>query len=262
MKTFQDKVCLITGSTQGIGLTTALQLLRQGAYIVLNGRKQDFALPEKLLPFADRVEYVSADISDTKAAKRLIDSCNARFNKLDIVINNAGISSMGSFEATKPQVFDRVISVNLMGSTRVSHYAIPLLKESNGFVLFVSSIAGMHGMKNYSAYSASKMALTSLCQSLRKELSSTGIGVGISYLSFTENDTSKRFLSVDGNTVSVPQRKGMKVHSQIDTSNKILNQIEARKPVSIHSRLGTFTNIANRISPALVHSFLARRSGD
>ena len=141
----------------------------------------------------------------------------------------------GAFEDIQPEVFQRVVQVNLLGSVYTSMAAIPFLRETRGSLIFISSIAGLRGFPMASPYSASKMALTALAESLKVELAGSGVHVGVVYVSFTENDPDKKVLSADGSETSVAPSFQV---SQTRTARGIVRSVLRRRFRTLLTPLG------------------------
>jgi len=202
-KYFKDKIVLITGSSRGIGLATASEIGQLGAKVVMNARGEE-RLNRKLAELKSSgidAMAIPADVSSYQDCKKLIGEIEKTFGRLDILVNNAGISMRATFDEIQPEVFKQVVDINLMGSVYPTLTALPLLKKTSGQILFISSPAGYRGFPTASAYCASKGALRPLMESLRCELHSFGIHVGIVYVGFTENDPEKRVIASDGSWV-------------------------------------------------------------
>ena len=191
----QSKVIVVTGSSRGIGRHLAMLLLERGATVVLNGRdperleKTRVELAERA---SERVSALAGDVSHLEFCKSLAEFVRTKHGRLDGLINNAGASMRGNFSELSAATVDSIVHSNLQGSIYPTLACGPLLKESRGSVVFVSSLAGARGFPGVSVYSAAKMALTGLSQSLRAEWSSAGVHVGLVFLAFTENDPDKR----------------------------------------------------------------------
>ncbi|MBN2520003.1 MAG: SDR family oxidoreductase [Bacteroidales bacterium] len=257
---FFNKVIIITGSRIGLGKQLASRLAGYGAKVVINARqKEGLEMTKKELTGKGfTIHSVPGDVSKPEESKKIIEETINTFGKIDILINNAGISGKGTIEDTDPMVFENVINTNLLGSIYPTKYALPYLKQTNGSIIFISSVAGIRGLPLYSSYSASKMALTALAQSLKIELNNTKIHVGISYVSFTENDPQKLAYNSNGILEYLPQRTAVKVRPAEKTINDIIKQIKKRKSLSIHTILGKITWFFNKISPKLVEMVILR----
>jgi short-subunit dehydrogenase len=251
---FKDKVVIITGARQGIGKTLAFMLGNLGAKLIINDCKADGLERTKneLLGEGFKVLSVEGDVSKSEVCQTLITSTIDYFGKIDILINNAGMAAKGSVEETDPDVFKTLVDVNILGSVYPTKYVLPYIKETKGSIIFISSLAGINGLPYNSAYSASKMALTALAESLKIELYKTKVHVGIAYLSFTENDPNKEMFNPEGKLVAVPKRSNYKVMPVTKTASVILQQIEKRKFKVIHSSLGKMNWFLNKVAPRLV----------
>jgi NAD(P)-dependent dehydrogenase (short-subunit alcohol dehydrogenase family) len=258
MKRFENKVFVITGSTQGLGRALAFKVLNEGGQVALNGRKEakkDEVL-QQFASFQNRVIYVAADVTKSDEARKLIEATVAHFGRIDVLVNNAGMSAYGKLEDSNPSVIQEVVDSNLTGSLFASHYAIPHIKKTKGSIEFISSLAAIHGLGNYSLYSSVKMAYIGAVQSLKKELHDDGVHVGAIYLGFTKNDTTKRTLNANGELEAVPVRKGLPVASQDESAGVVLNQIYKRKTFVVQSALGKANFLVNRVLPRIIHAVL------
>jgi NAD(P)-dependent dehydrogenase (short-subunit alcohol dehydrogenase family) len=254
-KDFLDRVVLITGSSRGIGRATAFEVAERGATVVLNGRNSD-RLEETREQMEKRgytVLAIQGDVSSASDSENLVETTRESLGRIDILINNAGSIMRGRFEDILPEVFRKVIEVNILGSVYPAMFALPYLKESKGSIVFISSLAGLRGLPMASPYCASKMSLTGLAESLKTELSGTGVHVGVIYVSFTENDPDKLVLSADGSYVSVAPHFQT---SQARTARLIVRSIKKRKFKSVLTLLGKILVIFHWGAPWLVDILL------
>lgn len=251
---YKGKTVLITGSTQGVGKALADAFFERGANVVLNGRsesKRDKVL-ESFGSSSDRVAYVAADITTDEGAERLINSAVDRFGGIDILINNAGMSSYGDLEDSNPKVIREVLDSNATGSLIVTHFALPHIRKAKGKILFISSLAGLHGLGGHAIYSAGKMALIAVAQGLRKEAKRHGYFVGYACLGFTENDQVKRTLAPDGTLEPVPSRPGIKPATKDYAVRMILKQLRRKRFRSVHTLPGKLLFGTTRVSERLL----------
>ena len=259
-KYFNNKVAIITGSNQGIGRELALQLGSYGAKVVINGRnKEKLARVQKeLKDLQIETLVISGDISSQAFCEQLINDTIAHFGQLDILINNAGMSAKASLEEGSLDIFQKVIEINLLGTAYASKFAIPHLKKTEGSLLFISSLAGIHGLPYFTSYSTSKMALTALADSLRLELHGHNVHVGTAYVGFTETANEKTFYNKKGELEVLVKRKNVKATPLPVTVDLLIQQIKKRKKAVYHSTMGKMNNIMNRISPGFVEFFLKK----
>jgi NAD(P)-dependent dehydrogenase (short-subunit alcohol dehydrogenase family) len=170
----KDKVCLITGSTSGIGEATARLFLAEGAFVLVTGLEGSLAWD----PAAHaQVHLVYDDLSDTAAPRRLVNAALERFGKLDVLVNNAATMERASAAATTAEVFDRIMAVNVRAPFLMCKEAFPALKQSGGCILNIGSINGYCGEAGLLPYSISKGALHTMSRNLADAWSGHGIRV-------------------------------------------------------------------------------------
>lgn len=258
---FKDKVYIITGSSQGVGKELARQLCGKGAKVVLNGRNQS-KLKKVKIEF-DLNNYdtlaVAADICSEEDCKRLINETIDHFGSIDGLINNGSITMNERVDKMEGGLFKTIFESNSMGAVLPTLEALPYLKKSKGSIIFLSSLAGVHGLPSASAYSMGKMSLTAFWQSLKIEMAHSGIHFGICYLSFTENEGTKRMVTAKGNLIPVPERPKFMVQSREKVAKNILSMIEKRKSKKVMSIIGKSAVFIMRHFPRSVN-FLIRKT--
>lgn len=252
-KKLQGRVAIVTGSSMGIGKAIAIELASQGIKVILNGResKKLFRTEEELRAIGYEVTAVEADIRNPKLCKNLVAEAIRNYGRLDILINNAGVSSRGSVEKMAISNIKILADTNYFGAAYVSKYAIPHLKKSKGSLIFINSAAGFRGMPYNSAYSASKIAQAALADALRIELSDYGIHVGIAYVGFTENDPRKAILDVDGSWIYLPKRTNLKLAKPQEVAKSVYDMISKRRNVITLTNLGQIASFTTRYLPSL-----------
>ena len=171
----KGKVALITGSSRGIGKSTALLFAKEGAKIVVNyldSEKEAFAVVEKIKKIGSEAIAIKCDVSKEDKVKEMINQTIDKFGKIDILVNNAGIVfDVPFFEKTVKQ-FKRTLDVNLLGTFLCSKYASEqMLKNNDGKIINVSSTNGINSFTPDSMdYDASKAGINILTRDLAKEL--------------------------------------------------------------------------------------------
>lgn len=172
MSEFTGKVVIVTGSSSGIGEAIALRLGELGANIVVNSANSVEAGKSVAERIGSNAIYVQADISDKEAGQHLLDETIKHFGKLDILINNAGWTSLVAhhdLEALTDEIFQKTFAVNVWGTWALTKAAMPLLKKSeDGNVITITSIAGVRPVGSSIAYSMSKAALNHMTLLLAK----------------------------------------------------------------------------------------------
>jgi NAD(P)-dependent dehydrogenase (short-subunit alcohol dehydrogenase family) len=167
-----ERAALITGGSSGIGLAIARMLRDEGYALTLASRRAEKvqAAAEELGAFA-----VAADVGDADACARLVAEHRERFGRLDVLVNSAGVGIAGTVEHLPAKHFDLQLGVNLRGLFLVTQAAIPLLRESHGWIVNLASIAGTLPTPGLATYGATKAAVISLTRSLNGELDADGV---------------------------------------------------------------------------------------
>jgi NAD(P)-dependent dehydrogenase (short-subunit alcohol dehydrogenase family) len=139
---FQGKVAVITGGSSGIGKAVAVELVKQGAYVVINGRREQ-ALVEaarEVDPTGAQVSYIAGDISDPQVAERLIEEALLRFGRIDTLVNNAGIFIAKPFTDFTEADFESILSINVAGFFRVTQRAVTeMMKAGSGHIVNITA---------------------------------------------------------------------------------------------------------------------------
>ncbi|HTF84753.1 MAG TPA: 3-oxoacyl-ACP reductase family protein [Cellvibrio sp.] len=177
-----NKVALVTGSTQGIGLGIAERLAKEGADIIIAGRLEDersAAAAEQVQAHGCRVCVLAGDISDVATCRYLITEGVARMGSIDILVNNAGVEKPAPFWEMTEAHFDRTMSVNLKGAFFTAQAFVQHLRDTGrgGKIINISSVHEELPFPNFTAYCASKGALKMMTRNLAIELAHLGITV-------------------------------------------------------------------------------------
>lgn len=191
----RGKCAIVTGSSRGIGRAIAKKLASQGVNIVLNYRSNDeqaIEVENELKEFGVEVLKVKADISKLDEAEKLIKAAKERFNKIDIMVNNAGVTIDKLLIRMKEEDFDNVINVNLKGVFNCLKSIAPvMLRQKCGNIINISSVVGLTGNAGQVNYAASKAGVIGMTKSLAKELGSRGITVNAVAPGFIETDMTQ-----------------------------------------------------------------------
>ena len=176
---FIDKTVVVTGSRRGIGLGIALAFAKEGANIVLNATSEiDQEVLELFTPYPGEVLSVVGDISKFEVAESLVEQTIEKFSKIDVLINNAGITRDGLVLKMKEKDFDDVIDVNLKGCFNLIRFVSPyMIRQKSGSIINMTSIVGVSGNAGQVNYAASKSGIIGLTKSVAKEIGSRGITV-------------------------------------------------------------------------------------
>ncbi len=197
----RDKVVIVTGGSSGIGKALAVKFGTEGSKVVITGRKKD-QLDAAAADLASRgIEAIAvvADASIEADCKRVVEAAVERFGRIDVLINNAGISMRALFEDLHLDVFRKVMEVNFYGTVYTTRYALPYILRSKGSIVGISSVNGRRATPERSAYSASKFAMVGFLESLRAEMLDRGVHVLTACPGFTASNIRRSALLGNGN---------------------------------------------------------------
>ncbi|AXY25200.1 3-oxoacyl-[acyl-carrier-protein] reductase [Suicoccus acidiformans] len=184
------KICLVTGSSRGIGLAIAKHLASLGHQVILNSRKP---LSDEVIAQFEGYAYPAAsvvgDVSDFTSAQAMVQEVVDRFGKIDVLVNNAGLNRDGLFVRMSEEDYDTVLDVNLKGTFNMTRHVAPhMVKQREGAIINMSSIVGVMGNAGQANYAASKAGIIGLTKSLARELGGRSVTVNAIAPGFIETD--------------------------------------------------------------------------
>ncbi|MCX8030531.1 MAG: 3-oxoacyl-[acyl-carrier-protein] reductase [Thermodesulfovibrionales bacterium] len=190
----KGQVAIVTGGSRGIGKAIAMALAKKSVKVVVVGTKQETTsqTAKELSNLGTDSIAIAADVSNSADVKNIFDSTIKEFGKVDILINNAGITKDALIIRMKDEEWDRVIDVNLKGTFLCCREAIKLMiKQKYGRIINISSIVGFMGNIGQANYSASKAAIAGLTKTLAKEYANRGITVNAVAPGFITTDMTE-----------------------------------------------------------------------
>jgi 3-oxoacyl-[acyl-carrier protein] reductase len=196
-----DKVCLITGGSRGIGRSICIELARAGAQIAINynsGAESAQMVAKEVESAGSRALLFKADVSDFKQASGLVDDVYAEFGRLDVLVNNAGITRDTLLLRMTEKDWDDVLNVNLKGAYNTTKaVAKYMVKQRSGRIINISSIVGIYGNAGQANYAAAKAGIIGFTKSVAKELARRGITVNAIAPGFIKTDMTSSILEKD-----------------------------------------------------------------
>jgi short-subunit dehydrogenase len=251
----RENVMIVTGASTGIGRALTLQLAEQGAWLALAARDlgQLEKVAEECRHYSDRIIVISTDVAEQAQCQNLVEKTVAEYGRIDTLISNAGISMWTKFEDLKDlTVLERIMQVNYLGSAYLTAYALPYLKQTQGRIVAVSSLAGKNGVPTRSGYAASKHALVGFFDSLRIELLETGVTVTIIYPGFVTSEIRERAFGADGQPLGKSPVRESEVMSAEECAHLMLNAIARRKREEVMTWRGKLGQWVKLLAPGMV----------
>lgn len=173
------KIIILTGGSKGIGRAAAITLGRSHTVILISRNKDGLEESVRLVKESGgEAEYHVCDITDEEAVRVTIESVLAKYGKIDVLVNNAGVGIFKRVDKFTAAEFDLMYRVNMLGVFFCCKYTVPgMIKNRRGQIINISSVAGLNGFSGGSAYASSKFALMGFTESIREDLKKYGIAV-------------------------------------------------------------------------------------
>ncbi|TCC91906.1 SDR family oxidoreductase [Pedobacter frigiditerrae] len=250
---FKNKVVVITGASSGIGKALAEELAKRGANVVL-GARQYVTLceitAELEAKYAVKALAVQCDVSIESDCEMLVKQTLITFGKIDVLINNAGLSMRALFNDVDLSVLKNLMDVNFWGTVYCTKYALPEILKTKGSVVAISSIAGYRGLPGRTGYSSSKFAMNGFMESLRTELLKTGVHVMVACPGFTTSNIRVAALAKDGSAHGETSMEEGKMMTSEAVAAIISDGIAERKRTLIMTGQGKLAVWVNKLFPA------------
>lgn len=255
---YKDKVVVVTGGNDGIGKALVSRLLTYGAKVATCGRNHDRLYELQASHPSSPLHVLVADVSVEQECKRFIESTVAVFGKIDLLINNAGISMRGLFKDVELSVIKKLMDINFYGTVYCTKFALPHLIASKGTVVGVSSIAGYRGLPGRTGYSASKFAMQGFLECLRTELKDDNVHVMWVCPGFTSSGIRDHALNSEGETQKENPMDEGKMMTADECSGHLLKAIMKKKRTLVLTFTGKETIFLNKFFPALADKLIHR----
>jgi short-subunit dehydrogenase len=250
-----DKIVIITGASSGIGKALAIECARRGANLVLAAR-QYVTLCELAQHLQQQYNIkavaVACDVAVESDCEHLIKQAIATFGKIDVLINNAGISMRALFNDVDVKVLQQLMDVNFWGTVFCTKYAMPAILITEGSIVGVSSIAGYKGLPGRTGYSASKFAMNGFLDALRIENLKTGVHVLTACPGFTASNIRNTALDKTGTQQAESTLHEEKMMTADEVAKIIADGIENRARTLIMTKQGKLTVLLSKLLPGLL----------
>ncbi|MCC5939106.1 MAG: SDR family oxidoreductase [Lunatimonas sp.] len=250
----KDKVVIVTGATSGIGKACAFAFGKAGAKVVITGRSQA-RLDNSLIQLQQAgidVYGVMADAAKREENERVAQEAIHHFGRIDVLINNAGISMRALFEELDLSVFHQVMDTNFWSSVYLTKACLPEILKRKGSIIAVSSINGFRGTPARTAYTASKFAMNGFFESLRTEVMKRGVHVLVACPGFTASNIRNKALTADGSAQQESPRDETKMMSAEEVAQAILAATLKRKRDLVLTKEGKLAHFLNKWVPGIM----------
>ena len=262
----KDKVVIITGGSSGIGKALAAEFGRHGSRVLITGR-DGTALDQAVAELRQQgleVAGFRADVSREEDNRLMAEEAVKRFGKIDILINNAGISMRALFSEVELDVIRKVMEINFFGVLYATRYCLPEIMRNKGSIVGISSVAGFRGLPGRAGYSSSKFALNGFLEVLRTELLKSGVHVLTACPGFTASGIRQRSLTRDGTPQNVSPRNEEKMMTAEECARHIYKATVKRKRIIVLTTQGKLAVWLNKLFPGIadkmVYNVMAREA--
>jgi NAD(P)-dependent dehydrogenase (short-subunit alcohol dehydrogenase family) len=261
MDSFEGKVVVLTGASEGIGRAIALSLATARARLVLAARNAErlASLSQECISRGAEVLCVPTDVSQRADCMALIDAARARFGAIDVLLHDAGSTMWSRLdELEDPDLLERLMRVNYLGAAWLTWRALPALVAARGRIVAISSVAGLVGVPTRTGYSASKHAMFGFFDSLRIELAGNGVSVTVVAPDFVRSEIHRRAIGPDGKPLGVSPMKEAKIMTAEECAAIILRATLQRRRLVMTSFRSRSLRWLKLLAPGLVDRLAAR----
>lgn len=259
----KNKVVIITGASSGIGKACVQEFSARGCKVVLAARNQQ-SLQQIAETLGGEYLIVATDVSKEEECKTLIDKTIEKFGKIDILINNAGISQRTLFIDLHLDVIRQIMDVNFWGTVYCTKYALPHILKQKGSIVGVSSVAGYKGLPGRTGYSASKYAMQGLLDTIRIEHLKDDLHVLVVCPGFTVSNIRVTALVADGSEQGESPRDEQKMMPAETVAKRMADAVAKRKRTLTLTMQAKSTVFFNKWMPAwvdkMVYNHLAKEN--
>jgi NAD(P)-dependent dehydrogenase (short-subunit alcohol dehydrogenase family) len=256
----RGRAVVITGGAGAIGRALGRSFGAAGAKIAVVDLPSSplEAARDELAKAGIEALALPCDITDIDQVAAAMTATRDAFGSIDVLINNAGIVHRSGFAETQPEVFRRVMEVNLFGALHCTQACMGDLVANRGLIIAVSSIAGLAPLYGRSGYAASKHAMHGLFESLGAEVADQGVGVLMVCPSFVESGLEASTLGGDGKRLARPRSRVGKLGSADDVAAEVLKAARTGRRRLVLTPIGKTSALLSRLAPGLYERLMIR----
>ncbi|WP_339485375.1 SDR family NAD(P)-dependent oxidoreductase [Pseudomonas sp. EL_65y_Pfl2_R95] len=253
------KVVLITGAASGLGWELARASHGRGHALLLTDIDATGLAQRVKQLGGENLLGIAGDITDPETHRQLLQACRAKFGRLDLLINNAGITHRSPTINTQPAVFRKVMAVDYHAPLELTLSALPLLRESAGQVAAIGSMAGWMPVLGRAGYCAAKSALSQSFEVLRAEIAKDGIGMLMVYPSFLDTPIDRNALGADGNPAGHARSTIGQIQGADWMAEQIFQALEQRRERLFPDRGSWLASVLWRVAPGFYYKKMSQR---
>ena len=261
MDSFEGKVVVLTGASEGIGRSLAIALATARARLVLAARNAErlASLALDCIARGAEVLCVPTDVSQRADCTALVDATLARFGTIDVLLHNAGSTMWSRLdELEDPELLERLMRTNYLGAAWITWRALPALIAARGRIVAISSMAGLVGVPTRTGYSASKHAMFGFFDSLRIELADKNVSVTVVAPDFVRSEIHRRAIGPYGKPLGVSPMQEAKFMTADECAAIILRATLQRRRLALTSSRARLLRWLKLFAPGLVDRLAAR----
>lgn len=260
MSGFANRVVWITGGGSGIGRALALELGRQGAVVVVSGRRSERLdeVAREIDELGGKALAIPCDVTDESELRHTVDAIIAELGRLDVCIANAGFSLLGTIAELSAEDWRRQFDTNVIGAVSTVRYALPHLLCAHGRVALVGSVAAFFPSPGAAAYTASKYAIRAIGQTLAMELAGTGVSCTLLHPGFVESEMDQVDTLGHRDPHHVDRRPRALMWSAERAAKEMLRALEARKLEHVFTLHGRVAAFVGQHAPRMLHWLVNR----
>ncbi|MFX0558045.1 SDR family oxidoreductase [Maribacter sp. CXY002] len=260
MKSIRGNVIWITGASSGIGEELTHQLNELGCLLIISARRENELEKVKLsCKYPENIAVLPLDLSDFESSDKMVNKAIYFFGKIDILINNGGISQRSLIAKTKFKVYKELIDINYLGTISISNSLLPhFIEREQGHFVTVTSLMGKFSSPFRSGYCGAKHALHGFFDALRMEHEKDNISVTLICPGFIQTNVAKNALTADGSRQGENDDATSSGLPVVICAKKIIKAIEQKKFETYIGRKEIYAIYIKRFFPKLLHELVLR----
>ncbi len=259
MVSLEDQVVIVTGTSSGIGRATALAFARAGARVVSVARRAELleTLESELAQYGRPVLSIPTDLSEDEGMERLVKTVIQTYGRVDVLVNNAGLSIGGPLQEQNPAIIRQMVNLNVYAPMRLTQLVLPhMLERKQGHIVNVASVAAIFFSPGQTSYSPTRAAMLAFSKALRRELDGSGVRVSCVLPGWTLTGMTEK-MSLNAMRAAGLFPPFTTIDSPETPARAIVNTVRNNRAFTILGGSGwVWADLFERISPALMNIYM------